>query len=102
MDAVLSTSKLGLPFNTTDTYKIGHDKSMHSVCTFVRPLEATGISSLKIGDSITFLSGFNVYQNVSSVNRVAYGESNLKVYVMMQSTATFTGVVALAALITVF
>ena len=54
-EAVSSIDQRGLPFNETTTY----DGVLS--CTFARPFEAYGLSSLKVGDAMSLITGFNVW-----------------------------------------
>lgn len=59
-------------------YTIDINNNTRSVCTFARPLESPRLSFLKIKDTVTFLSGFNVWPNVTALTPLAYGDANIR------------------------
>ena len=54
-EAVSSVDETGLPFNETTSYN-----GILS-CTFARHFEAYGLSTLKVGDALSLITGFNVW-----------------------------------------
>lgn len=60
-------------------------------------MDADHLSSLKIGDGITYLSGFNVWVNLQNPTPIASGESNIRHYIVTDSAYTMLSVLATAA-----
>ena len=86
----------------TDTYRVELNQDAHSVCTFVRPLEAENLSTLKLSDKVTYLSGFNVWPTTLAQNPLAYGESNLRHYTVTDAALVLISTMAAACTISIF
>ena len=108
---MLALDRAGFPFNITDTFQTAQlanqelnttDRDLRSVCSFKRPLVATNLSSLKFGDKMIFLSGFNAWPNQTATEPFAYGESNLRHYVVTEAAITLMATLGVVSTILIF
>ena len=89
------------PFNETDSYSTFENEDTRSICSYARPLEASNLMSLKLMDTITYLSGFNIWPSeaAASANRAAMGESNIRHYTLTDSAVSLVASASAAYLL---
>lgn len=79
------------------------DSTSHqAICAYSRPFKTSNLSTLKLGDTLTYIAGFNIWQTVASPTPMNSGDSNLRTYILTDHAVMLGASCASAILILMF